>query len=49
MTRNINMPEKEYRKLKRDSERVMKLKPLIRQANNILKHTKPDPSDIKRV
>jgi hypothetical protein len=40
MKRKISMPEKEYRKLKRDGERVAKLKPLIQEANKLLKHTK---------
>ena len=36
----VKLNEAEYRKRLRDSERIAKLKPLIRKANDILKHTK---------
>lgn len=38
--RYVKLNEAEYQKRLRDSKRVEQLKPLIKKANDILKHTK---------
>lgn len=40
MTKKISMPEREYRRHKRNTERIEKLKPLIQKANKLLMNTK---------
>ena len=38
--RTVNMPEKDYKRLRRIEERQIQMKPLIRQLNQLIKQTK---------